>query len=690
MRDDQETTAANRNTDGRLDAVDPLVGCVLSGKYRILEKIGAGGMSIVYKAHDQLLDRTVAIKCLSGDVQEEGLTRFRREGIATGKLESPHIVNVHELFLAPEQNPYLVMDYVDGEPLSNIIRRTGALTVKRAVHIISQAAQALEHAHSRGIVHRDIKPSNMIVTTLGGDPNFVKIVDFGIAKLQTLDDHVQQQLTRAGDVFGSPIYMSPEQCSGLPADARSDIYSLGCVFYEMLVGEPPLLGANSLQTMRKHVDQLPLKPSEIRTIKDLTPNIESVLMRCLQKEPINRYQNLRAFVNELSRADAPTLSPGFSLPGRAHPYWVPIAVGLGLCGFAFLKYFAPAPPTGTDSIQTDTNQLSGPESEVATDTKIANEATTTAKDTKAPTDTKAPNVAKTAIDAKPTTLSKSTKEAKAAAITKTEPHALPKTEKPKPTKSQPATAKHVTELEAEQKLAQQKKMEIAAQKHPENIASLPAPTSPNPISPKKNESVLDDTSDGHELKEKLDAAAFDNDSQDYASAVQKYHALLPLAAKVYGENSKEYAAIVEKSLAPANHLDDTASAEKSARKALAIHERNDSPSGMARVYGWLGWLAHKQNKDNDALAYFKKSYALGHKIPHTVMMYADLLKSLKRYPEAEKEYLEALHEADTGPSHVMGRPVLRHLEDLYKEWGRPEKAQELKSLEPAYFKKWGM
>jgi len=337
------------------DYAAALVGCVLSGKYRILEKIGSGGMSIVYKAQDLLLDRTVAIKCLSGDVQEEGLSRFRREGIATGKLDSPHIVNVHELFIAPEQNPYLVMDYVQGEPLSNIIRLNGKLNVKRAVHIIIQAAQALEHAHSRGIVHRDIKPSNMIVTTVGGDHNFVKIVDFGIAKLQTPDEH-GQQLTKAGDVFGSPIYMSPEQCSGLTVDSRSDIYSLGCVFYEMLVGEPPLLGANSLQTMRKHIDQIPLKPSELRTIKDLSPNIENVIMRCLQKEPANRYQNLRAFVNDLNKEDAPKLSPGFSLPGRAHPFWLPIAVGLGVCGFVLLKSFDMAPSSG--STQTDANQLS--------------------------------------------------------------------------------------------------------------------------------------------------------------------------------------------------------------------------------------------------------------------------------------------------------------------------------------------
>jgi serine/threonine protein kinase len=678
MRDDQETTAANKNADGRLDAVDPLVGTVLSGKYRILEKIGAGGMSIVYKAHDQLLDRTVAIKCLSGDVQEEGLTRFRREGIATGKLESPNIVNVHELFLAPEQNPYLVMDYVDGEPLSNIIRKMGALTVKRAVHIITQAAEALEHAHSRGIVHRDIKPSNMIVTTLGGDPNFVKIVDFGIAKLQTPDEHgQQQQLTRAGDVFGSPIYMSPEQCSGLPADARSDIYSLGCVFYEMLVGEPPLLGANALQTMRKHVDQEPPKPSEIRTIKDLTPNIESVLMRCLQKEPINRYQNLRAFVNELSRADAPTLSPGFSLPGRAHPYWVPIAVGLGLCGFILLKYFAPASPPGADSNQADTNQLSGPESEVVTDTKTANEATASATDTKALTvaktaiDKKAPTVTTTAIGAKSAPPTKPLKEVK-------EPHSPPKTEKPKKGLHKEAAVTIGPAVSAPNK-----SQPVIAQKHPENVALLPAPTSP-----KKEESVLSDTPDGRALKEKLDAAAFDNDSQDYASAVRKYQALLPLAAKVYGENSKEYAAIVEKSLGPANHLDNTASAEKAARKAFQIHKRNDSPSGMARVYGWLGWLAHKQNKDNEALEYFQKSYALGHKIPHTVMMYGDLLRSLKRYPEAEKEYLEALKEVDASPTHVMGKAILRHLEDLYKEWGRPEKAREVENSERTYLQKW--
>jgi serine/threonine protein kinase len=339
MRDDQEIKTSN-NRGERIEAPDPLVGCVLSGKYRILEKIGEGGMSVVYKAHDQLLDRPVAIKCLTGEMQAEGLIRFRREGIATGKLENPHIVNVHELFLEPQQNPYLVMDYVEGEPLSLLIRKQDSgIPVDRAVHIIRQAAEALDHAHSRGIVHRDIKPSNILVTTFGDKTDFVKLLDFGIAKLLIPGEHTQK-LTQPGDVFGSPMYMSPEQCSGQPVDARSDIYSLGCLFYEMLVGEPPLVGENALQTFRKHMDEPPSRPNSVRPIKGLSPALENVLMKCLQKDPQKRYQSVRSFINDLNKAESSPSSFSFP-PFRITPNLAiaAIVIGLGLFTLMFSKMF---------------------------------------------------------------------------------------------------------------------------------------------------------------------------------------------------------------------------------------------------------------------------------------------------------------------------------------------------------------
>jgi serine/threonine protein kinase len=345
MPEDQQARTSN-NKDERIEETDPLIGCVLSGKYRILEKIGEGGMSVVYKAHDQLLDRPVAIKCLSGKLEAEGLTRFRREGIATGKLENPHIVNVHELYLEPDQTPYLVMDYVQGEPLSLIIGKEGAMPIERAIHIVRQAAEALEHAHGRGIIHRDIKPSNLIVTKFGGKTDFIKLLDFGIAKLLTPGEH-GQKLTQAGDVFGSPMYMSPEQCSGLQVDARSDIYSLGCLFYEMLIGEPPLVGENALQTIRKHMEEQPPRPSAIRPVKGLSTAMENVIMKCLQKEPRKRYQNLRSFISDLNKEEAAAQAATSSFlhsEFRTTKAWVITAalVGIGLCAFIFSRVFHPA------------------------------------------------------------------------------------------------------------------------------------------------------------------------------------------------------------------------------------------------------------------------------------------------------------------------------------------------------------
>ncbi len=280
---------------------DPLVGVLLSGKYKVLQKIGFGGMSVVYKAKDELLDRFVAIKVLSTEIDENSLARFKREGMAAGKLDNPHIMNVFELFVAPNQQPYLVMDYVDGIPLSLLITREGRLSLRRATHIILQAAEALQHAHSRGIVHRDIKPSNILIMSTPSNKEFVKIVDFGIAKLKQVEED-SQGLTGTGQVVGSPMYMSPEQCMGLEVDARSDIYSLGCVFYEMLCGEPPFVGDNVLQTMRKHIDESPRPLESVITPNSVPPAVEEILMRCLEKDVKLRYQNLRDFIRNLNAA----------------------------------------------------------------------------------------------------------------------------------------------------------------------------------------------------------------------------------------------------------------------------------------------------------------------------------------------------------------------------------------------------
>jgi eukaryotic-like serine/threonine-protein kinase len=171
------------------------------------------------------------------------------------------------------------------------------LSFDRFVNIFGQAADALAHAHNNGVVHRDLKPSNILLCQREGHGDFVKIVDFGIAKIVDNEGVGPQELTRAGDVIGSPLYMSPEQCTGMKLDGRSDIYSLGCVMYFAATGMPACMGANSVQTILKHLNEFPRRPRELR--QDLPAEIESLLFRCLQKDPAQRFQSMEELLTEL-------------------------------------------------------------------------------------------------------------------------------------------------------------------------------------------------------------------------------------------------------------------------------------------------------------------------------------------------------------------------------------------------------
>lgn len=259
------------------------------GKYEVINEIGRGGMSIVYKARDPELNRLVAIKLLISKSSNDNanLLRFQQEARAASQLEHVNIVKVHDFSTTDDGTPYLVMSYLSGMSLADAIKKEGNFSFKRWLSVMIQACDALEHAHLAGIVHRDIKPSNFVLADENGT-EILKLVDFGIAKNSTDD----MSLTKTGEVFGSPLYMSPEQCSGAKLDSRSDIYSLGCVMYEALAGRPPLSGANSLETFQKHLID---KPNSLTKLKLKTENIQQldrIVMHCLEKKPEDRYQNL--------------------------------------------------------------------------------------------------------------------------------------------------------------------------------------------------------------------------------------------------------------------------------------------------------------------------------------------------------------------------------------------------------------
>jgi len=285
------------------------------GKYQINEELGRGGMSVVYAATDLSLGRKVAVKVLLDEYAQsagpQAAARFQQEARAVAKLSHPHIISIYEYGLLPEGAPFIVMDYVEGVSLESEMQTHGLMVEERVLEIIKQSARALRHSHSQGVVHRDIKPSNILLTKGDDGEDFVRLVDFGIAKMQTPDQ--EGKLTATGQVFGSPLYMSPEQCEGAPVDARSDIYSLGCVAYEMITGRPPFVGKNVVETMHRKMTSQPQpffyagdehvkgkkKGSGHDSDVAFKQALQSVVLKMLAPDPTVRQQNAEELLSEL-------------------------------------------------------------------------------------------------------------------------------------------------------------------------------------------------------------------------------------------------------------------------------------------------------------------------------------------------------------------------------------------------------
>jgi len=277
----------------------------LAGRYRLDEVIGRGGMSTVYRGTDLDLDRVVAVKVALDPLVEQSpiyLARFTREAQAAAAIDNPGVVTVYDAG-ADGPTRFIVMEFVPGKSLADILREHSPLEPAEAAGIAAQAADALSAAHARGIVHRDIKPGNIMITPDGS----VKVLDFGIAR--TLDAGT---LTQTATVLGTSAYMSPEQALGQPVDARSDIYSLGCVLYEMLTGKPPFIADVAAAVMHQHVRVQP-KPARERN-PAVTPALDALVMQMLAKEPKDRPQTAAEVRDRLREAignpgdadDAPT------------------------------------------------------------------------------------------------------------------------------------------------------------------------------------------------------------------------------------------------------------------------------------------------------------------------------------------------------------------------------------------------
>jgi serine/threonine protein kinase len=288
---DQSLFVTHVNSKGNAP-IESLVGQVLDNQYEILSLIGQGGMSVVYKARHNMLRKIVAIKTMlpSLMVHPFAMQRFQQEAQAASNIVHTNVITIYNFGITPEGQPYLVMDYLEGISLSELIAQSRFLTVERATNIFLQMANALAHAHKKGVIHRDLKPSNIILIEQGEKKDVVQIVDFGIAKMLTQDGQEAMNLTQTGEVFGSPMYMSPEQCKGEKLDHRADIYSLGCLMYETLVGFPPLQGDNTLEVLYKHIHEVPRHMSN--KAHPIPPKLETIVFKALAKTPASRYQTM--------------------------------------------------------------------------------------------------------------------------------------------------------------------------------------------------------------------------------------------------------------------------------------------------------------------------------------------------------------------------------------------------------------
>jgi non-specific serine/threonine protein kinase len=277
------------------------VGIVVDGKYRIERLLGAGGMGAVYSANHLQLQRAVALKAIRGDLVDNPTTgeRFRREAVAVARLRHPNIVTVHDFGVSPDVGAYLVMERLEGRSLRQELARGTRFELATALSITAQICAAVGAAHRAGVVHRDLKPDNVVLEPRDGGVA-VKVVDFGLAKLEAAIRETGAALTHEDAIVGTPAYMAPEQCRGEEADARSDVYSIGCLLFEMLTGRPPFTGATPWALVYQQVNDPPPRPSDLAP--GLGPAVDNAISRALAKEPAERFETADAFAEALGVA----------------------------------------------------------------------------------------------------------------------------------------------------------------------------------------------------------------------------------------------------------------------------------------------------------------------------------------------------------------------------------------------------
>ncbi len=297
---------------------DPMIGQVLGGKYTVIRLLGEGGMGAVYEGEQQLgtAKRKVAVKTLHPHLSRDPKikARFEREVGTIAELEHPNTIQVYDFGTTAEGILYIVMEFLHGKSLADQLEKQGAMAPERVVNILEQVCGSLEEAHARGIVHRDLKPDNVVLVERAGKKDFVKVLDFGIAKRSKEEDKDEQKLTQQGMVLGTPPYMSPEQFTGKPIDSRSDIYSLAVMAYEMLSGKLPFKADTAWEWATQHMTQPPIPIETLPEASRATEAMRGALRKALAKSPDDRFQTVREFFDAFAGTAA---VPGVAASGPA-------------------------------------------------------------------------------------------------------------------------------------------------------------------------------------------------------------------------------------------------------------------------------------------------------------------------------------------------------------------------------------
>lgn len=288
------------------EQIDQLIGKTIDNRYEIISYLGHGGMSVVFKARHRFMEKLVAFKMLLSHLagNKTTLQRFQREAKTACQINHPNVVSTHDFGMTEDGNLYLVMDFIEGGSLDDLIRDSGALPEERAVPIFIQICDAVQFAHDIGVLHRDLKPSNVMLTKQGTRSDWVKLVDFGLAKFVSDDtgngaEVGSSTLSELGGFIGSPLYVSPEHIQGQKLDRRSDIYSWGCLAYMTVTGKNAMSGANVIDIVLKQLNQIPAPFAEAAPGVTVSDRLEGIIMKAMQKDPANRHASFNELKAEL-------------------------------------------------------------------------------------------------------------------------------------------------------------------------------------------------------------------------------------------------------------------------------------------------------------------------------------------------------------------------------------------------------